>query len=399
MSRPPKKPSAEKPVVILEKQPEEKQADAAVAIAEKLGLSKTEYDTVVKAMLRVVRLVGCPVHVRPLEVVHDALVMAAVKPSSERKSIIERKKLVPWLRSLARNAALSNRKSKHQKLLGQGHSEDEMDVLLSTSGDEDRIAAREVLRKAWPLLKPAHREILEAFYIEGKTIQEIAVEKRRKWTTVNSRYERAMSKLRYIMQSMLAAIILLVTKNARAQSVRLAQHVSRLVPHATQTACAMTVTVACGVLVPASSLATTMPPAPLVSMVSAPPSFTKVVAMVPTEPPSSTEVEQVKPITLDMLQTQCSAARMKSNKIVGILQGTVLPFAFLVAPAVTQLGCAGTEGHSPPPREPEERDDSPDPYDMMCANERRRGNDCPTKAEWYASFNRCPDGTRDCLKK
>ncbi len=88
---------------------------------------------------------------------------------------------------------------------------------------------------------------------------------------------------------------------------------------------------------------------------------------------------------------------MKSTKIVSYLQGTVVPFAFLVAPEVAQLACAGAERRTSPPEESEESNTGgADPYDVMCANERRRGNDCPTKQEWYHQIGLCPDGTDNC---
>ncbi|HRI70408.1 MAG TPA: hypothetical protein PK156_39525, partial [Polyangium sp.] len=73
----------------------------------------------------------------------------------------------------------------------------------------------------------------------------------------------------------------------------------------------------------------------------------------------------------------------------------VVPFAFLVAPEVTQLACAGAERHTTA-QEPEERDDSTDPYVFMCRNEHRRGNECPTREEWYGEMGLCPDGTDNC---
>ncbi len=104
----------------------------------------------------------------------------------------------------------------------------------------------------------------------------------------------------------------------------------------------------------------------------------------------------MKRFAFDKPQKQCSASDMKSTKIVSYLQGTVIPFAFLVAPEVTQLACAGAERQTAPAQEPEERDDSTDPYDYMCLEQHRRGEDCPTRTEWYKSMGRCPDGTKGC---
>jgi hypothetical protein len=170
----------------------------------------------------------------------------------------------------------------------------------------------------------------------------------------------------------------------------------RLLPQATQTACAITVTVACGVIVPASSMATVVR-AEVTAVVSATSSIpTFAAAMGPKESPLSAEVAPVKQDAIDGSEEQWSASPMKSIKIASYLQATVLPFAFLVTPAVTQIACAGAEQHTPPPQEPEERDDTTDPYDYMCAMEHRRGSDCPSKADWYKSMGRCPDGTKGC---
>lgn len=94
---------------------------------------------------------------------------------------------------------------------------------------------------------------------------------------------------------------------------------------------------------------------------------------------------------------------MKPSKVASLLQGTVVPFAFLVAPAAVELGCAGANQQAAASSPVDEEDEYTnggglDPYDGMCANERRRGNDCPSREEWYGEMGRCPDGTRDCQR-
>jgi hypothetical protein len=86
---------------------------------------------------------------------------------------------------------------------------------------------------------------------------------------------------------------------------------------------------------------------------------------------------------------------MNSFQIAKYIQLSLVPFAFLVTSAVTQVACAGAERQTPPPQEPEERDDSSDPYDVMCENERHRGSACPSKAEWCAEFGKRP-ATKGC---
>ncbi len=387
MPRPPSNPPPpEKPDVTPEKQ-----LDAVPSVAAKLGLSKGQYDECVKAMSRVVWKVGCPGHVQLREVVHDAFVLAAAKPISKRPSIENWKRFVAWLCAVAKGEALTNRKSKHRVLLGQGHSEDEVAALILAEGHADALEARLDLHKAFMALEPADQELLTAIFVEDKKISEIAVETGDPRSTVDSRYHRALVLLRAALSSMIAAIVLFVSKNARAQSLRLAQHVARLVPHATQTACAMTVTVACGVMVPASSMALgeqyEVPGATL----AAGPRPTPAAEMVPTEPSSAPEVEPEKPIALDELENQCSAAEMKATTFVSYLQATMLPFAFLVAPTVTQVACAGAEHHTLPPQEPEEEEhDGTEPYVGYCENQERLGSRCPSRADWCARMGKRP---------
>jgi RNA polymerase sigma factor (sigma-70 family) len=393
MSRPPSNPPPpEEPVVTLEKQP-----DSAVSVAAKLGLSKAQYDKAAKAMSRIVWKVGCPVHVQLRDVVHDAFVLAAAKPISERPSIKNWGRFVAWLCAVTKGEALTNRKSKHRVLLGQGHSEDEVAALILAEGHAEALETSIDLHKAFLALKPADQELLTAIFVEDKSISEIAVEKKEPRSTVNSRYQRALVLLRAALSSVIAAIVLLVSKNARAQSLRLAQHVARLIPHATHTACAMTVTVACGVMVPASSMALGEHQEAPGTTLAAVPRPTLAAPMVPKEPSSAPEVEPEKPIALDEVEKQWSADDMKATTIARYLQATMFPFAFLIAPAVSQVACAGVEHRTPPPQEPEERDDSTDPYVGYCEGQRRLGGDCESRADWCASMGQRPaPGPKGC---
>jgi hypothetical protein len=245
--------------------------------------------------------------------------------------------------TLAQCAAMTIRNSKHQRLLGQGHSDDEMGELLPLSSHEDRIAARELLRKAWPLLQPANREILETYYFDDKNTREMAREQEEPSSTVSWRYRRALRNLRRVIQSMSAVILLFFTKKVRAQSAQLAQLMSRLLPQVTQATCVMTVTVASGVMVPSASAATAASHGSTASTLSAPPNTTVAAAMMPTEPPMSTEVAPVKQIAIDDLEKQWSDADMNPFKIARFLQASIFPATLLVAPALTQIGCAGAE--------------------------------------------------------
>ncbi|MBK9260314.1 MAG: hypothetical protein IPM54_10805 [Polyangiaceae bacterium] len=239
-------------------------------------------------------------------------------------------------------------------------------------------------------LDPEDEALLEAYYVDEKTIQKIANERNLPWSTAKSRLDRVLRLLRVAMQSIVVAIVALVTKNARAQGARLARHVSHLLPHATQAACAMTVAMACGVIIPGSAMATMVRQDALASTPLEPPDTVTTGFAAPSLP---VEVAPEKRIGLDEPDEQWSDAPMKSTKIALCLQTTVVPFGFLMASAMTQLGCAGAEQHTPPPQQPDEDDYDPggmDPYDMSCESQRARGKECPTKAEWCASMGMRP---------
>lgn len=390
MTRPPITHSDENPPG---DQPVATERSATVAF----GLSKTEFDELVELMLAVVWRVGCPGHIRPLEVVHDAFVLALCKPNSEKPPISERKKFYAWMCKLAKFAALSNRKSKHRRMLGQGHSDAEIGTLLSTAGHADASAAREALHKAFVTLEPQDQALVVTHHLEGKTISEIAAEQGLPRSTVDSRHSRAMSVLRAALQSAVVLVMWLFPKKTRAQGTQILLRGSGLLPQVVPATYAMAVTFACGVLVPTSSSAA-LPRGPLRDELQG--TTVSAVVTVPTvaldEPGQTPEVAPEKPLVVDEPGKRCSASDMKATKISSYLQGTIVPFAFLVAPAMTQLACAGSERHPVATQEPEERDDSQDPYDAMCENERHRGNDCPSRADWYKSMGRCPDGTKGC---
>jgi DNA-directed RNA polymerase specialized sigma24 family protein len=371
------------------------QPDAAPSIGSALGLSKRQLDESIKAMLVVVRRVGCPVHIHPLEVVNDAFVVALSKPISERPSITEWKNFVAWMCTLAEYAALTNRKSKHRRLLGSGHAEDDIAAHFSILGQAEVIDARHDLHKVFTVLKPADQELLKALFVEGKTIQEMVIEQNEPWSTVKSRSIQALNLLYAALQALTAAIILLFPKNARAQGARWAQRLSRLLAQATPATGAMVVTLVCGVMVPSASIGTSVSQGSTVSVLSAPPSATMIAAIAPLGPAKSTEVEPEKPIAIDEREKQWSAADMNSFKIAKYVQLSLVPFAFLVAPAVTQVACAGAEQQAPPPQEPEEQDDSLDTYEIFCTNTKFLGGKCPSKADWCASMGKRP-ATKGC---
>ncbi len=103
-------------------------------------------------------------------------------------------------------------------------------------------------------------------------------------------------------------------------------------------------------------------------------------------------------MAVDTAPVRCSGRVMKSTAIARYVQETVLPFAFLLAPAVTNVACAGTERQTPPPQQADDEEEGGhlDPYEHTCWNATRMGAECPTRAEWYKSMGLCSDGKEGC---
>jgi RNA polymerase sigma factor (sigma-70 family) len=329
----------------------------AIMVPAEWGLSNAQVKELLVAMRGMIRKEGCPERLH-LDVVQDAFVVALSKPISERKRVTDWQRFVSWMATLAKYSALTNRNREKRRRESDELSDEEIAELLAVPAPDTDFLALEALEKACLQLAPEHQAIIKAHYFDGKTIQQIADEQGKlPWTTMKSRVDRVLELLRCALQSIIVAIILLVTKNARAQGARLARHVSHLLPHATHAASAMAVTMACGVLVPSSSNAMEVSPGSTGVVLLAPPSAPVATTMMPAEPPLAPEVEPEKPITIDELKKQWSADDMNSFKIVRYLQATMLPFAFLMTPTVSQVACTGSGQQTPPPQEPEEEHD------------------------------------------
>lgn len=153
----------------------------------------------------------------------------------------------------------------------------------------------------------------------------------------------------------------------------------------------MSVTVVCGVFLPSgSSLATEAIHSAGLTQVD---TTTTVLANAASLQASErAEVAPEEPKAFDAETNSCSPADMKSTKFASFLQETVVPLALVVAPAVTQVACAGTEQQTPPARQADEEDAAEErerkdtAYEVMCSQERARGNQCPTREEWDNSF-------------
>jgi RNA polymerase sigma factor (sigma-70 family) len=394
MSRPPSTPPPadppELPKPTESTESTEPSDEFAIMVPAEWGLSNAQVKELLVAMRRMIRKEGCPERLH-LDVVQDAFVVALSKPISERRRVTDWPRFVSWMATLAKYSALTNRNTEKRRREDES-SEEEIAELLAVPAPDTDFLALDALEEACLQLAPEHQALIKAHYFDGKTIQQLADEQGKlPWTTMKSRVDRVLELLRCALQSIIVAIILLVTKNARAQGARLARHVSHLLPHATHAASAMAVTMACGVLVPSASNAMELSQGSTAVGSSTPSRDPVTATMMPAEPPLVPEVEPEKPITIDELEKQWSADDMNSFKIVRYLQATMLPFAFVMMPAVSQVACTGSGQQTPPPQEPDDGDyGGSDPYDGMCSMEQHRGNDCPSKADWCASMGMRP---------
>ena len=330
-----------------------------------------------------IREVGCPEHLHS-DAVHHAFVMALSKPISERRPVTNWKEFVSWMCTLAKFAALTERNMELRRRESDELPSEEMAKRFAASEQIKDILALEALEEACMQLAPEDRALLAAHYDDEKSITEIACEQNLARSTVESRLQRVLKLLRNALHLTIFAFVSLVAKNARAQGERLARQVSHLLPHATHTAGAMSVTVACGMFVPTNTTAMTgYQPAPA-SVALAKTDTAITVAPAPSLP---VEVAFVKQMALDEPGEQWSASTMKSTKLAICLQSTVVPFAFLMASAMTHGACAGGERQAPPPQQPDEEDDGGmDQYDMYCHNQTRLGGKCRSKSEWCADY-------------
>ncbi len=348
------------------------------------GLSAEQFANVTREMLGVARLVCRHSGASPGDAVQQAFVKALSKPSAERPSIENEEKFVAWMCELTKYEALTNRNSYIRRREEAGLVRD-ISELVTVPPSVGAVEARKMLQEAFMRLAPADQALLHALYAQETTIEEIASEQNISWSTVDSRRRRILDLLYVAIRAVVAALVLL-PKRAQAFVARSMQQAPHMLVQATQFGGAMTVTVVCGVLVPSGSPAMTAPPVPVgLTPYGTPETIAAQVAPLP--PALVPEVVPEEPKVLDTVADECSAARMRSAKIATYLQQTVIPFAFLVAPAVTQLACAGASQQTPPNQPVDASDEEVEPnrnYEIMCANERRRGDPCPTKEEWDA---------------
>ncbi|MBK9262127.1 MAG: hypothetical protein IPM54_20275 [Polyangiaceae bacterium] len=354
------------------------------------GLSADQFAKLTREMLGVARRVTRDSGASPEDAVQQAFVKALLKPSNELPSIQNDKKFVARMCELVKYEALTMRTDQRRRAereIGAGTDIAELPGVPPAAGV---VEARKMLDCAITALKPADRAFLHALYAEEKTIDDIATEQDEPWSTVDSRRRRLLALLRAAIRATIAALVL-VPKRARAFVAHMTQQAPHVALQATQFSSAMAVTVVCGALLPTSSSANTSPVmAAGLTPYSIPQTTTTQEASL--QPSFVPEVEPEEPEALDTVTNQCSGVDMKSAKIASYLQATALPFALLVAPALTQVACAGAEQQTSPPRQPAD-DDDPDRdhrhnilYRIYCNQERARGNKCMSKEEWEARY-------------
>lgn len=221
-------------------------------------------------------------------------------------------------------------------------------------------------------------------HVAIKTIAELAAEEQVPRSELEYKRQRILDLLYATIQAMIVALVL-VPKKARAFVAYAKQQTSQLLMQGAHIGGTCVVTVVCGAILPTGSSELSDPVR--VSLTESDTKQTSTTKIASLEPSFVRKVEPEEPKALDAGTNECSSVDMKSTKIASYLQETLVPLAFVVAPALTQVACAGAEQQTPPAQQPadepaEEPDGSPDPYEVACDQERARGNTCPPKEVW-----------------
>lgn len=326
-------------------------------------------------MLAVARLVGRHSAVYPRDAVQQAWVKALSNPETKRPSTQNFEQFVTYMCTLAKYEAMTNhqfsRRQEQRNVLGETDIAEwvvEQNALEATE-------ARLILEGPFQALEPEEQALLHALYHEGKTIKEIKEEQGLAWSTVDSRKKQLLHRLYAALQA-LVAMLLLAPKKARAFVI----HSSQQLP---QLAGTMTVTAVCGVLVPTSSSLATEG-SNLVGLTTVDGARTNLAQ--PAGLPTSfvAEVAPEEPKEVDTATNECLSGDMKCTKAASSVVENLMPMTFVLGVALSQVACASSAQQTPTVQEPEEaeRDDSIDPYDGICAQERMRGNKCMTREEY-----------------
>jgi RNA polymerase sigma factor (sigma-70 family) len=323
----------------------------------------------------------------PDDAVQQAFVKALSKPSTERPSIQDEEKFVAYLCKLAKWEAMTLRTYQRRRARREVGSGVDIAELLGVPPSVDKVEATKMLESAFLALKPADQALLHALYVEERTVDDVALEKELPPSTLDSRRNRLLHLLYKAIHATMAALVLLVPKRARAFVSHVTHQAPRLLVQAAPFGGAMTMTVVCGALVPTGSPVMTEP-STLVSLTPYSTPQTTMAQATGMESSIVSKVELEEPKGLDAETNVCSAEDMTSTKFASFLQETAFPLALVVAPALTQVACTGTQQQTPPARQAD--DDSADEegvdlgvyYEAYCDFARHRGEKCLTRAEW-----------------
>lgn len=343
-------------------------------------MSSAELKTEFGKLVAYAKRLGIPEHLDPREIVTAAFVKALEKPISQRPSTANRKRVLAWLRTLVKFEIQTHRNSKHQKLLGEGHADEEIEALFPVfPAMGESLAAGEAWQTAMTTLGPRDRTLVVAHYEHGKTIQEIAREQRLPRSTVDSRLARIVQRLRKLIVSTGFLFVLLWTKKARVCMASLMHKVPQRLAQAMHTATIVAVPVVSGALLPtAASFRTDSAATTRLAWSTSGSSAPTLAGQV--KPSTAKAVALVKPIDVDTGENPWFASDMNTNILRRFVAQAVVPAALVVAPAASSSACAGTAAQPPP--EPERYDEFPDPYDNYCEEARARGETILTRKEF-----------------
>jgi DNA-directed RNA polymerase specialized sigma24 family protein len=354
------------------------------------GLSPAQFARVTRAMLAVVRLVGRHSAVSPRDAVQQAWVEVLSKPETKRPSTHDLEKFVSYMCTLAKYEALTNRQTSLRRQQREIAADADVAEWVVDPNTLEATEARLMLEGPFMALEPEEQALLHALYHEGKTIEEIKDEHGRAWTTIDSRRKQLLNRLYAAIQA-LVAMLLLAPKKARAFVASAKQHALPMLGQATHVGGTIAITGICGVLVPTGSSLTleASNPSGLTQVDRGGTNTTKEAAIQPSFVP---EVAREEPDVFDAETNTCSPSDMRCTKVANSVAENLMPMTFLLGVALSQVACASTKEQTPSAQQPEdEPDGSLDPYDMMCIEERGRGNACPTREEWYDKFGFKPD--------
>jgi hypothetical protein len=281
---------------------------------------------------------------------------------------------------------LTNRNYQRRRSLREFTSGVDLAEIVGVPPSVGAVEARKMVHSAFLALEPDEQELLHALYAEGRTVEELAQEREIPWATLDSRRKRLLYLLHKAIHTAMAALVLLLPKRARAFVAHVTQQAPRILMQATPFGGAVTMTLVCGAIVPTGSSFATEPSAS-VSLTPYSNPQTTMTQGVPLQPSFIPKVEPEEPNGLDAETNECSAEDMTSTKIASLVQKTALPLTLLVAPALAQVACSGTQQQTPSARQAEEeeadhRDSLDGAYRATCLFAQSRREKCPTREEW-----------------